>query len=53
MPNSPKCPECKLKDIDAQTYRVAGRREFKCSKCHKIFTMDFFKENDFLWKDKK
>lgn len=47
--DSPKCPEC-LKDGELQqTYKVAGRAEFKCGTCKKTFTADLFSPMDYNW----
>lgn len=37
MANSPKCPLCKDNGLDSQTYKVAGRPEFKCATCKHTF----------------
>lgn len=50
MPDAPKCPACKVLDLNSQTYKMAGMPKFRCGTCKKIFNSSDFKPEDFEWK---
>ena len=51
MADSPRCLSCIEKGKVGQTYKLAGRPEFKCSDCKTVYAKSKFDEMAFLWKE--
>lgn len=51
MPDSPKCPSCFDKGVISQTYKVAGKAQFKCQRCGFMVQRSGLDERELQWKE--
>lgn len=51
MPDSPKCLNCLKAGQNGQTYKVAGKDEYKCSSCKHTYIGRDFEPEAFTWRD--
>lgn len=50
MADCPKCPTCKDKGLDSNTYKMAGKPMVKCGTCKNLFSLGMFEDFAFNWK---
>lgn len=50
--DSPRCFNCISAGLTGQTYRIAGKPNFKCATCKQITNISQYQPLDFQWKTK-
>lgn len=51
LPDSPKCGLCFESGVISQTYKLAGRGQFKCQTCGRLTSALGLDSRELLWKE--